>query len=436
MSPNEDLPSLIADASDGCPHARSRLVARASTLARRVALARGDVDVDDMVQNTVLRVMESLGSLADAQAFDAWVAAVARNEARMLARGEIRWRQLRLALPLRDPESLGTNADPFPDNSLATDARVQAALARLPQNQRELIRARYVRSESYRAMGGRLRISISAVKSRLHRARKRLEEELNKMDPNTPVRLTAVDVRSLALADSFRATVDIRHELRCILLDRQGYVVATDGRRLLMRRMPALKALDDDVLVEPNGADALTGSAELTVHLDEVRLALATDELAWGISQRRFPDYRQILPDDSDVQMRVRVRASDLRSAIDRPDDAAKRFDSDRAAYVRLSLLPGGTLVAGLLAYEAGGKRVRHMATNPVETLEVEVAEENADDFFHLRVLRQAILALDGPEVSFSVTRSRFGHGMIDLSDGKHRALTICTTIADKLAAS
>ncbi|MDE0441600.1 MAG: sigma-70 family RNA polymerase sigma factor [Gammaproteobacteria bacterium] len=290
MPPNEDLPSLIAAARDGCPHARSGLVARASALARRVALARGDVDIDDMVQNTVLRVMESLASLADAQAFDAWVAAVARNEARMLARGEIRWRQLRLALPQRDPESLGTGAETVPDDSPARDTGVHAAIPRLPRDQRELIRARYVRSESYREMSARLRISISAVKSRLHRARKRLEEELKTMDPNTPVRLTAADVRSLALAAGFRATVDIRHELRCILLDRQGYVVATDGQRLLMRSMPALKSLDDDVLVEPNGAEALTGSAELTVHLDEVRLALATDELAWGISQRRFPE--------------------------------------------------------------------------------------------------------------------------------------------------
>ena len=444
MFPDKDMPSLVANAREGCQHARSRLVARASKLARLVAQARRDVDVDDVAQNTVLRVMESLASLADAEAFDAWVSAVARNEARMLARGEIRWRQLQLALPSRDPESLGTSAEPVQDDSPAPDARVQAALPRLPQNQRELIRARYVRGESYREMGARLRISTSAVKSRLHRARKRLKEELGKMDSNTPVRLTEVDVRSLALADTFRATVDVRHELRCILLDRQGYVVATDGQRLLMRSMPALRGLDDDVLVEPNGAEALTGSAELTFHLDEVRLALATDELAWGISQRRFPDYRQILPDDSDVQMRVRVRASDLRSAIDRPPDTEKRFDNDRAAYVRLSLLPGRTLVAGLLAYEAGGDRVRHMATNPVESLQVEVAEELADDFFHLRVLHGAIFALDGPEISLSVSSSRHPKhrlpgndcSVIDISDGNHRVLTLSSRVADKLAAS
>lgn len=142
--------------------------------------------------------------------------------------------------------------------------------------------------------------------------------------------------------------------------------------------------------------------------------------------------------------MRVRVRASDLRSAIDRPGDAAKRFDSNRAAYVRLSLLPGGTLVAGLLAYEADGERVRHMATNPVELLQVEVAEELADDFFHLRVLRGAIFALDGPEVSLTVSRSRHPHhrlpgndcSVIDMSDGDHRVLTISSRVADKLAAS
>lgn len=117
MPPNEDLPSLIALAREGCPQARSRLVERASAVARRVALSRRDADVDDAVQNTVVRVMESLASLADAQAFDAWVAAVARNEARMLARGEIRWRQLHLALPQRDPQSLGTSAEPVPDDS-------------------------------------------------------------------------------------------------------------------------------------------------------------------------------------------------------------------------------------------------------------------------------------------------------------------------------
>ena len=411
-------------------------MARASTLARRAALARRDVDVDDIVQNTVLRVMESLVSLSDAQAFDAWVSAVARNEARMLARGEIRWRQLQLGLPLRDPEALGTSAEPVPDDRPAKDARVQAALARLSQPQQELIRARYVRSESYGEIGARLRISQSAVKSRLHRARKRLKEELSKMDSNTPVRLNEVDVRSLALVDTFRATVDVRHELRGVLLDRHGYAVASDGQCMLIRNTPALRALDDDVLVEPNGTEALTGSAELTVHLDEVRLALSTEELAWGISPLRFPDYRKILPEDSEVQVRVRVRADDLRSAIDRPPDAAKRFDDDRAAYVRLSLLPGGTLVAGLLAYEDGGGHVRHMATTPVETLQMDVAEEIGDDFFHLRVLRQAIFALDGPEVSVTVTRSRFGAAMIDLSDGEHRALTMCTRIADKLAAS
>ena len=80
------------------------------------------------------------------------------------------------------------------------------------------------------------------------------------MNPNTPIGLDERDVESLAVAGRFRATgEDSRPAFRGILLERRGYAVACDGARLLMRRIPALTALDDDVLVEPNGAEALAG---------------------------------------------------------------------------------------------------------------------------------------------------------------------------------
>ena len=420
---------LVAAARKGCQHARERLVARASVLASRVALARGYVDVEDVVQNTVVRVMESLEALTDPQAFDAWVAAIARNEARMLARGEVRWRQLKSALQERYPESTRERANPDADKGPPRDSRVREALARLPPRQRDLIQARYVRCESYRTIGARLRVSTSAVKSRLHRARKRLKEEMGNMNRSTPWRLSPTDVKSLAVAELFRSTSKASSRaVRGILLDQQGYAVATDGAHLLLRRIAALKALDADVLVEPNGAEALSGSAELTVHLDEVRIALTTEELAWDISQSRFPDYRQILPNDRDVMMRIRFRASDLMTATGSPT----RVDRDYADYVRMSLLPGGTLVAGILVYEAGGGPVREIAPRPVELLDLEVAEDLAGQFFHLRVLREALLALDGLEISMRVSR----HGVIDMTDGEHRVVTMCVKIADALAAA
>lgn len=427
MSAEENIPKLVADAREGSQHARKRLVGRASALARRVARAHGSIEIEDAVQNTVVRVVESLASLADAHAFDAWVAAIARNEARMQARGEMRLRQLHLALQSRTTDSVGTEGGSVADDIPPRNSRVREALVRLPANQMDLIRARYIHGESYREMGARLGISTSAVKSRLHRARKRLKEELGSMNRSTPSRLYPSDVKSLAVADLFRSTGETsRHGNRGILLDRQGYAVATDGARLLMRRVAPLKALDADVLVEPNGAEALTGSAELTVHLDEVRLALATEELAWGISPWRFPDYRQVLPKEKDVLMHVRVRASDLRAATDGPSDAA------RTDHVRLSLLPEGTLVAAVPLYEAKGGRVRETAPRPVDALHVEVAKDLADEFFHLRVPREAILALDGLEISLSVTR----HGVLDMTDGEHRVLTLSVKAADKLAAA
>ena len=306
-------------------------------------------------------------------------------------------------------------------------------MARLPPHQGDLIRARYVRSESYQEIGARLRISTSAVKSRLHRARKRLKEEMGNMNRSTSWRLNPTDVKSLAVADLFRSTTKASPRgVRGILLDRQGYAVATDGAHLLLRRIAALKALDADVLVEPNGAEALAGRAELTVHLDEVRIALATEELAWGISQLRFPDYRQVLPKPTDVMMRLLVRARDLRSATDDPPRADREFDVGRVDdYVRLSLLPGGILVAGAV-YEAGRSGPKEMATSPVELLGVEVAKTLADQFIHLRVPREALFALEGFEISLTVSR----HGVIDMTDGKHRVLTMCMKTADKLAAA
>ena len=434
MSPEVNVPTLLADAREGCRHARNRLVARASELARRVAWARGYVDVEDVVQNTVVRVMESLESLTDPHAFDGWVAAIARNEARMLARGNIRWRQLKFALAVRDPESTRARENPDADESPPRNSLLREAMARLPPSQRDLIHARYVRSESHREMGARLRISTSAVKSRLHRARKRLKEEIGNMNRSTSWRLDPTDVKSLAVAELFRSiSKGSPRGVQGILLDRQGYAVATDGAHLLLRRIAALQALDADVLVEPNGAEALTGSAELTVHLDEVRIALATEELAWAISQLRFPDYRQVLPQETDVMMRILVRARDLRSATDGSLPAATRFDDNQVVdYVRLSLLPDGTLVAGAVVYEAGGSGPREMPTSPVELLRVHVAETLADGFIHLRVPREALFALDGVEVSLSVSR----HGVVDMTDGKHRVLTMCMKTADKLAAA
>ena len=402
-------------------------------MARRVALGRGYIDVEDVVQNTVVRVMESLESLADSHAFDGWVAAIARNEARMLARGEIRWRRLKFALQVGELESAPAKEHPDADESPLRHSRVREAVARLSPNQRDLIHARYVRSESYWEMGARLRISTSALKSRLHRARKRLKEEMGNMNRSTSWRLNPTDVKSLAVAQLFRSTSESSPRgVRGILLDRQGYAVATDGTHLLLRRITALKALDADVLVEPNGAEALTGSAELTVHLDEVRIALATEELAWAISSLRFPDYRQVLPGETDVMIRVLVRARDLRSATDGPPRAVKRFDDGQVEYIRLSLLPDGTLVAGALVYEAGSGGPRETATSPVELLRVEVAKAFADEFVHLRMPREALFALDGPGISLSVSR----HGVVEMTDGKHRVLTMCLKTADKLAAA
>ena len=135
--------------------------------------------------------------------------------------------------------------------------------------------------------------------------------------------------------------------------------------------------------------------------------------------------------------MRVRVRVGDLTSATEHPPGAATRFEADGAEYLRLSLLPGGTLIADILAHETGSGRVRVVATNPIELLQVETAGEVDEKYFHLPRLREAISALGGAEISLTVSRSPLGwdHLYVDLSDGEHRVMNICTRLSDKQAA-
>ena len=66
-------------------------------------------------------------------------------------------------------------------------------MSRLPRSHQDLIRARYVAGELYLETGRRLGVTTSAVKSRLHRARKLLMKELNTMNAQLPIHLTADD---------------------------------------------------------------------------------------------------------------------------------------------------------------------------------------------------------------------------------------------------
>jgi RNA polymerase sigma factor (sigma-70 family) len=144
----------------------------------------------DAAQEASVSAMTSLDRLRAAERFGAWFCGIALNVAR-------RWlRELR-------PESVG-----LPAGDLVCDApgpaeiaeiaelagRVRAAIATLPDGQRDAVLLFYLQGLSHREVAAELEISAGAVKARLHQARAALAPRLSQLaDIREGKTMTATD---------------------------------------------------------------------------------------------------------------------------------------------------------------------------------------------------------------------------------------------------
>ncbi|HTV21072.1 MAG TPA: sigma-70 family RNA polymerase sigma factor [Polyangiaceae bacterium] len=126
---------------------------------------------DDAFQEVFLVVLR--GSGADAPGFDpargrfaAWLFAVARN--RCLA--DRRQGLVRAALLNEESQRLAPSADASPERQLDDARRVHAAMAALPEEQRQLILMKQLGELTYREIGEVLGVAEGTIKSRLHAA--------------------------------------------------------------------------------------------------------------------------------------------------------------------------------------------------------------------------------------------------------------------------
>ena len=133
---------------------------RAAALARAIA---GDADAEDLAQEAFIRAWKSLASLGDAAKFDAWLMAIVRN----LAKNRLRDRAIERRVPA--PSSAA---------SVGEFDRVRAAVDALPEEQREVVRLRFEVDLSYEEIASALGIDVNLVRSRLHEAKRTLEERL------------------------------------------------------------------------------------------------------------------------------------------------------------------------------------------------------------------------------------------------------------------
>lgn len=161
------------------------------TRALRLAYAiTGDsVLADDATQEAFIQAFRALRNIRPGAPFGPWFFSVLANRARRLAiRRRWRWLPLTSAEGLTDTRAAAALAS-------AENGEVWRAAQRLPVDLRVVVALRYVLDMSEAEMAASLQVPTGTVKSRLHRARQLLKQQLGaqadwKEEPQTWMPLT------------------------------------------------------------------------------------------------------------------------------------------------------------------------------------------------------------------------------------------------------
>ena len=182
VDPDEDL---VRRVGEGDPAAIQAMVAR--KLPRMLSLARrmlGDAaEAEDVAQEAMLRAWRQAPRWTPGQArFDTWLHRVGLN----LCYDRLRRRREIATDALPD----GVDDGPAPDRGVLaaeTGARVEAALARLPERQREAIVLCHYQELGNIEAAALMEISVEALESLLSRGRRALRTALADIAPHSGV---------------------------------------------------------------------------------------------------------------------------------------------------------------------------------------------------------------------------------------------------------
>lgn len=140
-----------------------------------LAQTSADSHYEDLCQTIFVKMVLALPRLREAERFEPWLFQIARNVCRDHLRSRSGWRRLFTAYePATHDAISASHESPAEDGARA----VEHGLEHLPAAQRDLLKLSLEGEKSYEDMARLSNVSVSAIKSRLHRAREGLREIL------------------------------------------------------------------------------------------------------------------------------------------------------------------------------------------------------------------------------------------------------------------
>lgn len=121
-----------------------------------------------------------------------------------------------------------------------------------------------------------------------------------------------LDARQVKAAMRFQAKADVRYYLNGIYLDKEGFIVATDGHRLIVIECDQCKDLKESIIIKIYGKLLVKSRNCKFSFIDENsgyittkdKLDQETDQiLKFKVIYGKFPDYKRVIPKGNPKQI-------------------------------------------------------------------------------------------------------------------------------------
>jgi RNA polymerase sigma-70 factor (ECF subfamily) len=187
----EAYAALVREAATGDRDAMERLLMRAQEVAYRFSLlvCGHPEDAEDVMQDALLKTYQRVTQIAEPDAFRTWLYATVRNACLMKRRRRAGEPSQFVPLVSEDAGDGASRAVDVADRAPAIDQqigdvlmarRIRDALQRLPPPYRMIVVLREIEGLSTKEVATVMGLSEANVKTRLHRARLMLREQLER----------------------------------------------------------------------------------------------------------------------------------------------------------------------------------------------------------------------------------------------------------------